>query len=116
MERSEYRDFFSTLANHSRMAIVQLLRRHSATVTQIAESLEYEQSRVSHSLARLQRAGIVVCRWEQKRKMFHLVEGVAPLLQEIETYLERRPKPGHAPGREAVERPWPVAAYAASSK
>src|SRR6185312_6077625 len=112
MERSEYRDFFSTLANHSRMAIVQLLRRHSATVTQIAESLEYEQSRVSHSLARLQRAGIVVCRWEQKRKMFHLVEGVAPLLQEIETYLERRPKPA----RGSVEREWAGAWAAASSE
>ena len=84
MEQSEYREFFSTLANLSRLAIVQLLRRRSATVTQIAESLGFEQSRVSHSLARLQRAGIVVCRWEDKRKMFHLVEDVAPVLRDIE--------------------------------
>ncbi|MGH9467243.1 MAG: ArsR/SmtB family transcription factor [Terriglobales bacterium] len=96
MEHNQYKDFFSTLSNSSRMTIVQLLRHQGATVSQIAESLDYEQSRVSHSLARLQRAGIVVCRWEQKRKMFHLVEGVAPLLHEIESYLESRPKPTRA--------------------
>ncbi|TAN21287.1 MAG: ArsR family transcriptional regulator [Acidobacteria bacterium] len=96
MEHNEYRDFFSTLSNVSRMAIVQMLRRRGATVSQIAETLSFEQSRVSHSLARLQRAGIVICRWEQKRKMFHLVDGVAPLLHEIETYLETRPKPTRA--------------------
>ncbi|HUX66704.1 MAG TPA: winged helix-turn-helix domain-containing protein [Terriglobales bacterium] len=102
MEHSEYREFFSTLANLSRLAIVQMLRRRGATVTQIAETLGYEQSRVSHSLARLQRAGIVACRWEDKRKMFHLVEDVSPLLRDIEVYLERHPKAA----RHGVERNW----------
>src|SRR5579875_1556705 len=92
MDHSDYREFFSTLANVSRMAIVQLLRRRAATVTEIADTLGFEQSRVSHSLARLQRAGLVACRWEDKRKMFHLVEAVAPLLGEIELYLERHPR------------------------
>ncbi len=111
MEQSDYREFFSTLANLSRLAIVQLLRRRSATVTQIAESLGFEQSRVSHSLARLQRAGIVACRWEDKRKMFHLVEDVAPVLHDIEQYLERRPKAGRG-----VDREWNTAWAAASSE
>ncbi|MGH9476630.1 MAG: ArsR/SmtB family transcription factor [Terriglobales bacterium] len=112
MEHSEYRDFFATLSNVSRMSIVQLLRRRAATVTQIAESLAFEQSRVSHSLARLQRAGIVVCRWEQKRKMFHLVEGVAPLLHDIEAYLETRPKPS----RSEIASTWAAnSTWAASS-
>lgn len=111
MEYSDYREFFSTLGNLSRLAIVQLLRRRGATVTQIAESLGYEQSRVSHSLARLQRAGIVACRWEDKRKMFHLVEEVSPLLRDIEVYLEHRPK-GPKPG---AERGWGNNAWAAVS-
>lgn len=111
MEHSEYREFFSTLANFSRLAIVQLLRRRGATVTQIAESLGYEQSRVSHSLARLQRAGIVSCRWEDKRKMFHLVEDVSPLLRDIEVYLERRPK-GKQSNSDAA---WGVNSWAAAS-
>ncbi|MGH9393122.1 MAG: ArsR/SmtB family transcription factor [Terriglobales bacterium] len=112
MEHTDYRDFFSTLANMSRLAIVQLLRRRGATVTQIAETLGFEQSRVSHSLARLQRAGIVACRWEDKRKMFHLVEGVSPLLREIELYIEHHPKPA----RGALEREWNGAWSAASSE
>lgn len=104
MEQVEYRDFFSTLANHSRLAIVQLLRRHGATVTQIAESLGYEQSRVSHSLARLQQAGIVACRWEDKRKVFRLAEDLPTLLRDIDLYLERHPKAGRN-GTHA-ERSW----------
>jgi DNA-binding transcriptional ArsR family regulator len=109
MEQNDYRDFFSTLANLSRMGIVQLLRRRGATVTQIAETLGYEQSRVSHSLARLQRAGIVVCRWEDKRKMFHLVDDVAPVLRDIEMYLERRPKPGKNGSERGWSNTWAVA-------
>lgn len=95
MEHSDYREFFSTLANFSRLSIVQLLRRQMATVGQIADSLGYEQSRVSHSLARLQRAGIVGCRWEHKRKLFYLVEEMPPLLAEIETYLQHRAAGAH---------------------
>lgn len=90
MDENDYPEFFATLANFSRLAIVQMLRRGVATVTQISETLGYEQSRVSHSLARLQRAGIVGCRWEQKRKTFYLVEGISPLLTEIENYLQQR--------------------------
>lgn len=109
MEQSEYREFFSTLANVSRMAIVQLLRRRGATVTEIADTLNFEQSRVSHSLARLQRAGIVSCRWEDKRKIFHLVEEVAPLLREIEQYLERHPRKSAKAEPERAWAGWAVA-------
>ncbi len=104
MENGDYREFFSTLANYSRMSIVQLLRRQVATVTQIADNLGYEQSRVSHSLARLQRAGIVACRWEQKRKTFYIVDEIAPLLLEIETYLQQRRS--KLPANAVASRPW----------
>lgn len=98
MDENEYPEFFATLANFSRLSIVQMLRRGVATVTEISETLGYEQSRVSHSLARLQRAGIVGCKWEQKRKTFYLVEGVAPLLVAIETYLQQRQQARNARG------------------
>lgn len=114
MEHSGHREFFSTLANTSRLAIVQLLRRRGATVTQISETLGFEQSRVSHSLARLQRAGIVSCRWEDKRKMFHLGEDVGPLLHDVDTYLEHRP--ARAPQANGGERTWNTAWAAASSE
>jgi len=110
--KGDHREFFSTLGNLSRLAIVQLLRRHAATVSQIAETLNFEQSRVSHSLARLQRAGLVTCRWEDKRKMFHLSEDVAPVLRDIDLYLEHRTKPA----RPDAQRTWPNgAAWAAAS-
>jgi len=97
METAECRNFFSTLGNYSRLAIVQLLQSRGATVTQIADSLGFEQSRVSHCLARLQRAGMVECRWEGKQKLFYLVDEIAPLLREVEGYLKRHP-PGTATG------------------
>lgn len=99
IEQRKYRDFFGSLANASRLDIVQYLRRRDATVTQIATDLGYEQSRVSHSLARLSRAGIVAVRREDSRKLFHLVEDVTPLLQEIETFLLRGER-GSVPQRD----------------
>lgn len=109
MDENDYPEFFATLANFSRLSIVQMLRCGVATVTQISETLGYEQSRVSHSLARLQRAGIVGCRWEQKRKTFYLAEGVAPLLGAIETYLEQRQQARNARVSPAWARSWATA-------
>lgn len=97
IEPRRYREFFGALANASRLDIVQFLRRRDATVTQIAGELGYEQSRVSHSLARLARAGIVAVRREDKRKLFHLAADVTPLLQEIETFLVRNERRSAVP-------------------
>lgn len=110
MDENDYPEFFATLANFSRLAIVQMLRQGVATVTQISETLGYEQSRVSHSLARLQRAGIVGCKWEQKRKMFYLVDGIAPLLTEIENYLQQRQNARTRNMSAAWNRNWAAAA------
>ena len=110
MEHSDSRELFSALANHSRLSIVQLLRGQMSTVSQIAENLGFEQSRVSHSLARLQRAGIVGCRWEQKRKMFYLADEIMPLLRDVEAYVQRRSKV--AIGMERGSRGWNAAAWA----
>ena len=60
--------FFSTLANPTRLAILELLREGPKNVTEIAEALNQEQSMISHNLKPLERCRFV---FSEKRKKKH---------------------------------------------
>jgi len=62
------RKFFSTLANPTRLAILELLREGPRNVTQISEALNQEQSMISHNLKPLERCRFV---FSEKRKKEH---------------------------------------------
>jgi DNA-binding transcriptional ArsR family regulator len=51
--------FFSTLANPTRLAILELLRDGPRNVTDISEALNQEQSMISHNLKPLERCRFV---------------------------------------------------------
>jgi len=51
--------FFSTLANPTRLAIMEKLSKRSMNVTQLSEALGQEQSMVSHNLEKLTRCKFV---------------------------------------------------------
>ena len=51
--------FFSTLANPTRLAIIELLDEAPMSVTQMVEALGQEQSMVSHNIKLLEKCGIV---------------------------------------------------------
>ena len=61
--------FFATLANPTRLAILELLRDGSKNVTEIAKALDQEQSMVSHNLKPLVRCSLVLVkrRWKERR-------------------------------------------------
>jgi len=54
-----HRLFFKAFSNHTRLGIIQLLRRKALTVTEICEKTGFEQSRVSHNLRCLENCGFV---------------------------------------------------------
>jgi DNA-binding transcriptional ArsR family regulator len=60
--------FFSTLANPTRLAILELLRDGAKNVTEISEALNQEQSMISHNLKPLVRCKFV---FSEKRKKEH---------------------------------------------
>lgn len=84
-----YREFFRALANPTRFAIVQRLRTRPHNVGQIAETLGFEQSRVSHNLACLLNCGFVLWDWKGKNKIYRLNPEVAQVLAGIEKHLAR---------------------------
>lgn len=61
--------FFSTLANPTRLAILELLRYGSKNVTEISKALNQEQSMISHNLRLLERCRFV---FSERRKKEHL--------------------------------------------
>jgi DNA-binding transcriptional ArsR family regulator len=72
--------FFSTLANPTRLAILEKLRNHPMNVTGLAEALEQEQSMISHNLKTLERCNLVSSERKGKEKIYSVnpetVEGL----------------------------------------
>ena len=92
MEFRLYKEFFRALGNPTRFRIVQLLREAPHNVGQIAQSLGYEQSRVSHNLACLLNCGFVVWNWEGKNRIYRLHPELASILAAVDRHLA-----GYAP-------------------
>ena len=65
-------DFFSTLANPTRLAILELLRDGPKNVTDIANTLNQEQSMISHNLKPLERCRFVFSERKKKERFYSL--------------------------------------------
>jgi DNA-binding transcriptional ArsR family regulator len=64
--------FFSTLANPTRLAILELLRDGPKNVTDISEALKQEQSMISHNLKPLERCKFIFSERQQKTRIYSL--------------------------------------------
>jgi DNA-binding transcriptional ArsR family regulator len=77
--------FFSTLANPTRLAILETLRNNSLNVTTLAETLGQEQSMISHNLKTLERCNLIACERRGKEKVYSIntetVEGIFRLVE-----------------------------------
>ncbi len=98
MEFRLYREFFRALSNHTRFAIVHLLRGRPHYVGELAQKLGFEQSRVSHNLGCLLNCGFVQWEWQGKNKIYRLHPDLAPILTAMDKHLAR-----YAPALESCE-------------
>lgn len=64
--------FFSVLANPTRLDILELLCEGPKSVTEIAEALKKEQSLISHNLKPLTRCRFVFVERRKKERLYHL--------------------------------------------
>ncbi len=64
--------FFRTLANPTRLAILEALRDGPRNVGEIAEKLKQEQSMISHNLKLLERCGFVFFERRRKQRIYSL--------------------------------------------
>jgi ArsR family transcriptional regulator len=62
--------FFSTLANPTRLAILEKLSDADMNVTQLTQSLKQEQSMISHNLKSLLHCRLIYSRKEGKTRIY----------------------------------------------
>ncbi len=78
--------FFSALANPTRLAILELLREGRKNVTEISETLDQEQSMISHNLKPLARCRFVFSEREKKERYYSLNREIMEQLFKIFEY------------------------------
>jgi len=78
--------FFSTLANPTRLAILELLRDGPRNVTEISEALNQEQSMISHNLKPLERCKFVFSERRKKERFYFLNKETMEKLFKIFSY------------------------------
>ncbi len=84
-----YQLFFGTLANETRLTIINVLREKPLNVTQICENTGLEQSLVSHNLKMLEYHGMVFKKQQGKFRYYAVNERtIKPLLGLIDAHMK----------------------------
>ena len=78
--------FFSTLANPTRIAILELLRNGAKNVTEISEALNQEQSMISHNLKTLERCRFIFSERTKKKRFYSINKEVMEQLFKTFTF------------------------------
>jgi len=82
--------FFSTLSNPTRLAILELLRKESKSVTEITKALGQDQTMISHNLRPLVRCRFVFAERRWKEKVYSLnKESMEPLFDLIADHAQK---------------------------
>jgi DNA-binding transcriptional ArsR family regulator len=82
--------FFSTLANPTRLAIIEKLDESPMNVTDLVDALGQEQSMVSHNLRPLVRCKLVRVKREGKHRVYSLNhDTLDPIVKSVERHAEK---------------------------
>lgn len=79
--------FIEVLSNSTRLSIINSLEKEGKSVGDICSDLKMEQSRVSHSLARLKCCGFVDCKQIGKRRQYFVNKEVLKLIGKINKHM-----------------------------
>jgi DNA-binding transcriptional ArsR family regulator len=87
MKNSTYHIFFSNLANPLKIDIISVLKEKAESVSEIANKLGVEQSKVSHALASLKCCNIVDAKQKGKQRIYSLNKRtIVPMLKLIDKH------------------------------
>lgn len=90
MLEKEYKLFFHTLANNTRLEIIQVLKSGSKTVGELTKALPYDQSTISHSLKLLETCQFVTVKPDGQHRVYSLnKETIGPLLKLIDKHVSK---------------------------
>lgn len=87
MKNSTYHIFFRNLANPIKIKIISALREKESSVSELAEKLKIEQSKLSHSLVSLKCCNIVKVKQKGKQRIYFLnKDTIIPMLNLIDKH------------------------------
>ncbi len=82
--------FFATLANPTRLAIMEKLQSGPMNVSTIAAELGQEQSMISHNLTPLERCALVYSERKGKEKVYRLnTETMDKIFEAVENHAQK---------------------------
>jgi len=85
-----YEVFFKVMADKSKLEIINLLSKRPLSVSQLAQKLNFEQSRVSHNLKILHEREFVHVKKKGKERIYSLdKEIITPLLKLIDKHVDK---------------------------
>jgi len=84
-----YIQFFSSLAEPTKLEIIKILREKPQNVSQICNTLNLEQSRVSHNLKKLKNLGFINVKQIGKQRIYEIdKKTILPLLKLIDNHVD----------------------------
>ena len=90
MINNSYKDFFKAFSNETRFEIITLLRERERSVLEIADTLGFEQSRVSHGLKCLVECGFITAKPNGKQRIYSINQDViVPMLTLMDKHIEK---------------------------
>ena len=88
MKCGSFDNFFMNFANKTKLEIIYSLREGALSVTEIAEMIGEEQSKVSHNLRKLSACRILNVEQRGKQRFYSLnKETVLPMLELVEKHV-----------------------------
>ncbi len=85
-----YKIFFGTLVSEQRLKIINVLRKGGKNVSELMKELDFEQTALSHNLARLKKCGFIITDIDGKYHYYKLNEKtIKPLMEIIEKHMSR---------------------------
>ena len=75
--------FFSTLANRTRLAIIDVLRESPKNISEISEALEQDETTVAYNLKQLEHHALLCSEGSGKKKLYSLNREIVEPLSEL---------------------------------
>ena len=90
MKCHSYNLFFETIANKTRINILELLQNKPMSVTEICNALNQEQNKISHNLKCLTECHLLDVKKQGKKRIYSLnKETMVPLMKLVDTHVKK---------------------------
>lgn len=90
MKCHSFNTFFETIANKTRLRILEALSKKPMSVSEICESISEEQSKVSHSLRCLSECHFLDVKRDGKKRIYSLnKDTMVPLMNLVDKHVKK---------------------------